>query len=131
MIKMYLPNTPSFFMEPAKIYKVKKVKMTCGGGMGGCSWDEYIVDFPKNFQFGNGWLDVTNYKGEKMILNARYIVKISDSQIVGMKTNSQNPHYAGIKTNYYETPIDDSVELCEGYGNNEVNGVKWLDRTDF
>ena len=128
MIKMYLPNTPSHFVGDAKIFKVKKVKMTCGGGMGGSSWDEYIVDFPQNF--GNGMLNVTNYKGEKMILNIRYIVKITDSQVVGITTNSQNLNYYGIKTNYYETPIDD-VDLYEEYGKNEVNGVKWLDRTNF
>ena len=129
MIKMYLPNTPSQFVGDAKIFKVKKVKMTCGGGIGGNSWYEYIVDFPQNF--GNGMLNVTNYKGEKMMLNIRYIVKVSDSQVVGITTNSQNNNYYGVKTNYYETPIDDDVELCKEYGNNEVDGVKWLDRTNF
>ena len=129
MIKMYLPNTPSHFVGGAKIFKVKKIRMTCGGGMGGSSWYEYIVDFPHNF--GNGMLNVTNYKGEKMLLNIRYIVKVSDSQIVGITTDSQNSHYGGVKTNYYETPIDDNVELCEEYGKTEVDGIKWLDRTDF
>ena len=129
MIKIYLPNTPSKFVGDAKIFKVKKVKMTCGGGVGGSSWYEYIVDFPE--LFGGGMLNVTNYKGEKMILNTRYIVKVSDSQVVGITTDSQNSHYSGIKTNYYETPIDDNVVLHNDYGKTEVNGIKWLESIDF
>lgn len=132
MIKMYLPNTPSKFVGDAKIFKVKKVLMTCGGGIGGSSWNEYIVDFPENFMFGNGMLNVTNYKGEKMMLSIRYIVKISDSQIVGITTDSRNPTYSGVKTNYYETPIDDEVCLINEYGNNrDAEGIKWLDRIDL
>lgn len=129
MIKIYLPNTPSHFVGDAKIFKVKKVKMTCGGGMGGSLWYEYIVDFPEHF--GNGMLNVTNYKGEKMMLNIRYIVKVSDSQVVGITTDSQNSHYGGIKTNYYETPIDDDIVLHNDYGKTEVDGIKWLEKTDF
>lgn len=132
MIKMYLPNTPSQFVGDAKIFKVKKVLMTCGGGIGGSSWNEYIVDFPENFMFGNGMLNVTNYKGEKMILSVRYIVKISDSQIVGITTDSQNPTYSGVKTNYYETSIDDDVRLISEYGTNrDAEGIKWLDRINL
>lgn len=129
MIKIYLPNTPSHFVGGAKIYKVKKVKMTCGGGMGGSVWNEYIIDFPENI--GTGHIDVTNYKGEKMLLNTRYIVKVTDSQVVGITTDSQNSHYFGVKTNYYETPIDDDVVLHNDYGKTESDGIKWLERIDF
>ena len=103
MIKMYLPNTPSYFIGGAKIFKVKKVKMTCGGGMGGSVWNEYIIDFPENIDTGH--IKVTNYKGEKMQLNTRYIVKVTDSQVVGITTDSQNSNFFGVKTNYYETPL--------------------------
>ena len=129
MIKMYLPNTPSRFVGKPKVIKVKRVKMTCGGGMGGASWDEYIVDLPESTE--QGLIKVTNYKGEKMTLNTRYVVKIVDSQIVAITTDSQNPNFYGKKSFYYETPCDDNVVQCNEYGGNDKNGIKFLERIDM
>ena len=129
MIKMYLPNTPSKFVGKAKVLKVKKVKMTCGGGMGGASWDEYVVDFPETPKCD--LIKVTNYKGEKMTLNTRYVVKVTDSQIVIITTDSQNPHYYGTKRFYYETPCDDDIVLCNEYGDSEKRGVKLFDSVNL
>lgn len=130
MIKIYLPNTPSTFVGGAKIYKVKKVMMSCGGGMGGSKWYEYIVDFPEHLY--NAHIEVTDYKGNKMLLNTRYIVKATDSQVVAITTNSKNPYNFGIKTFYYETPVDDNVMLYEKFGETEkAEGIEWLGKTNF
>ena len=129
MIKMYLPNTPSKFVGKAKVIKVQKVKMTCGGGMGGASWDEYIVDFPESIE--SGLVKVTNHKGKKMTLNTRYIVKIVDSQIVVITTDSQNPTYYGKKSFYYETPCDDDVVQCNEYKRGDQDNIKFLERIDL
>ena len=125
MITMYLPNTPSQFVGGAKIIKVKKVLMTCGGGMGGSSWTEYIVDFPRDINEKN-IVKVTNWKGEKMHLNTRYIVKVTDGQIVGITIDSQNKNCGvGVSTHYYATPIDNDVRLQNTYGDNEqTKGVQ-------
>lgn len=125
MIKIYLPNTPSRFIGKAQILKVKKVKMTCGGGIGGCSWDEYIVDFPETPK--HDLIKVADYKGNKMTLNTRYVVKVTDSQIVMITTDSQNPNYYGVKRFYYETPCNEAIMLCNEYGNSEKHGVKFLE----
>ena len=129
MIKMFLPNTPSKFVGKAKVIKVNKITMTCGGGIGGSSWSEYIVDFPDNVE--QGLVKVTNYKGEKMTLNTRYVVKIADSQIVVIITDSQNPNFYGKKSFYYETPCDDNVVLYADYGSNDKDGIKLLERIDL
>ena len=125
MIKMYLPNTPSKFIGMAKVIKIKKVKMTCGGGIGGASWDEYVVDFPETPKCD--LIKVTDYKGKKMTLNTRYIVKVTDSQIVMIATDSKNPNYYGKKKFYYETPCDDDIVLCNEFGDSEKRGVKFLE----
>lgn len=132
MIKMYLPNTPSRFVGNAKVIKVQKVRMTCGGGMGGASWYEYVVDFPETPR--HDLVKVTNYKGEKMTLNTAYVVKVEDSQIVAITTDSKNPTFYGMKSFYYETPCDDNVILCAEYGPNELYdryGIKFLERIDL
>lgn len=129
MIKMYLPNTPSRFIGKARVMKVKRVKMTCGGGMGGASWNEYVLDFPETPK--HDLIKVTNYKGEKMTINTAYVVKIMDSQIVAIVTDSQNPTFRGKKCFYYETPCDDNVVLCSEYGPNDKDSIKFLERIDL
>ena len=124
MIKIYLPNTPSKFVGKAKIIKVKRVKMTCGGGIGGSCWDEYVTDFPETPK--HDLIKVTNYKGVKMTINTAYVVKVVDSQIVIITTDSKNPNYYGVKSFYYETPCDDNIVLCSEYGDSEKHGVKFL-----
>lgn len=125
MIKMYLPNTPSRFIGKAKIIKVKKVKMTCGGGMGGAQWDEYLLDFPETPR--HDLVKVTNYKGEKMTINTAYVVKIVDRQIVVVTTDSQNPTYYGKKSFYYETFCDENVVQCNEYKRGDQNDIKLLE----
>ena len=103
--------------------------MTCGGGMGGASWDEYIVDFPETSKCD--LVKVSNYKGEKMTLNTRYVVKVIDSQIVMITTDSQNPTYRGKKSFYYETPCDDNVVQCSEFCGSDRNNIKLLERIDL
>ena len=125
MIKMYLPNNPSKFIGKAKVIRVKRVKMTCGGGIGGSCWDEYVVDFPETPK--HDLIKVTDYKGKKMTINTVYVVKVVDSQIVVITTDSKNPNYYGTKSFYYETSCDEDVVLCNEYGNSEKHGVKFLE----
>ena len=129
MIKMYLPNTPSRFVGKARVIKVKKVKMTCGGGMGGSVWDEYVVDYPE--RVGQGLIEVTDYRGKQMSLNTRYIVKVTDSQIVVITTDSQNSNFYGKKSFYYETPCDNNVVLCNEFGGNDKDNIKLIERIDL
>lgn len=121
MLKIGLPNTPSCFVGKEKIIKAQKVLMTCGGGMGGTQWNEYIVDFPDYLTPNDTLIDVTNYLGEKIKLNVAYIVKVSDTQIVSFTTDSKNPHNKGKFKFFYETPIDNKVILVREFleGNKE------------
>ena len=119
MIKFYLPNTPSYFVGDVDIKKVKKVKMTCGGGMGGSCWYEYIScdTMPEDLNYG--LINVVNYKGEKITINTMYVVKITEREVASIVTDSQNPHYSGIKKFFYEIPCGEDIELCNEYGRTE------------
>lgn len=54
-----------------------KVRMTCGGGMGGCEWYEYIK--PTEL-ISNSIIDVVNVFGEKKQINTRYVVKVEEQE---------------------------------------------------
>ena len=128
MIKFYLPNTPSYFVGDVDIKKVKKVKMTCGGGMGGSCWYEYIScdTMPEDLNYG--LINVVNYKGEKITINTMYVVKITEREVASIVTDSQNPHYSGIKKFFYEIPCGEEVGLCNEYGRTEEqHGVELIE----
>lgn len=131
MIKFYLPNTPSHFVGKVDIKKVKKVKMTCGGGMGGSCWYEYILcdTMPEDLSYG--LIDVVNYKGEKITINTMYIVKIVEREVANIITNSQNPYHSGLKKFFYEIPCGETVELCNEYGKTEEqHGIELIEIVD-
>jgi hypothetical protein len=119
MIKIFLPNTPSKFVGKPKVYKIKKILMTCGGGMGGRSWDEYVLAHTFPSDLPEGLFKVLNYKGEEVVLNAKYIVKIIDKYMIGISVDSQNSYCGvGITTYYYESPTN-NFKLTNEFGNTD------------
>lgn len=128
MISFYLPNTPSYFVGKVDIKRVKKIRMTCGGGMGGCSWYEYILCDTMPDDLSYGLINVVNYKGEKITLNTSYVVKIEEKEVASIVTNSQNPYHSGIKKFFYEIPCGEKVEICNKYGETEKqHGVELIE----
>lgn len=128
MIKFYLPNTPSYFVGKVDIKRVKKVKMTCGGGMGGNCWYEYILcdTMPEDLNYG--LINVVNYKGEKITINTMHVVKITEREVANIVTDSQNLHYSGIKKFFYEIPCGEEVKLYNEYGRTEEqHGVELIE----
>ena len=131
MLSIFLPNTPAQFIGKPEVYEIIKVKMTCGGGMGGCSWNEYIRShsFPIN---PKGMIRVINYKGEEIMLNADYMVKASRCQIVTIDISSQNPHYGGFKRYYYESPVCRDIALVNKFGDTtKQRGVELVDTIEI
>lgn len=76
---IYAPCTPANLVK-REISECYKVKMTCGGGMGGSVWDEYLkLDLP----LGNtGIVIMNNIFGEKLRINTAYAVKSERVRIV-------------------------------------------------
>lgn len=103
MIKKYLkevntnevvgvPMTPSEWIGDVEYIPVSKIRITCGGGMGGASWDEYvemIEDIPTDKM-----IKVKRVIDNKeLIINPRYIVTSENYEIAHRKLDSCNPHY--------------------------------------
>lgn len=111
-----LPMTPSKWVTTKPTYEaISRIKMTCGGGIGGSSWYEYVqrVSF-ENVHLGE-MLPVVTIDGREKLLNPNNIVTVeSDLQLVSGVINSQNPNFEigqheyrylcrdGVKVSFYD-----------------------------
>lgn len=70
--KIYLPNCPSKWSSKPKVSKIIIVRMTCGGGMGGSCWNEYL----KADKIIDGINDYERIDGIKIAINSKYVVRV-------------------------------------------------------
>lgn len=103
--KLGKPMTPGNWTDdPIEYIPITEIRMSCGGGMGGCVWSEYIqrIDMDDFIQSKDDFIKVVTYKGEEKILNKRYIVMFNNSyEIVKAKFDSKNYNFEmGIYTIY-------------------------------
>jgi hypothetical protein len=72
IIEIGLPCTPSKFVKGVDMVGYR-VKMSCGGGMGGSVWNEY---FAENVPEGEHTLvSLEDYTGRNKTINTKYVVK--------------------------------------------------------
>ena len=117
-MKIYRTCSPSSFTGKEEIHNMLKIRMSCGGGLGGSSWYEYIHD--TNELEGETPVWVTNYRGEKVKLNPKFMVKITPISIVKVTEDiTEWKFYGGTKPlhekylriRYIETPPYERVDL--------------------
>lgn len=67
--------TPSKWMGDPEYTKITRLKMTCGGGLGGQSWYEYVYrqQIPSN-----QIVAFTRYDGKEIRINTSYVVEAED-----------------------------------------------------
>ena len=70
---------PSNFIGSPELKSITRITMTCGGGLGGAQWDEYVC---KVSDIEEGIGTYTRYDGKRIRLNSRYIVKAEDYTLV-------------------------------------------------
>ena len=90
--KVYFPLTPCRWVGKPKVNEVYNITMSCGGGMGGSRWQEYVVD--SNVK--EGLNEYTTIEGKTITLNGRFIVKAERFYLVRVK-------YIHANTNFEET----------------------------
>ena len=121
-MKIYRTCSPSSFTGKEEIHNMLKIRMSCGGGLGGSSWYEYIHD--TNELEGETPVWVTNYRGEKVKLNPKFMVKITPISIVKVTEDiTEWKFYGGTKPlhekylriRYIETPPYERVDLVNDY----------------
>ena len=106
---IYAPCTPSNLVK-REISECYKVKMTCGGGMGGSVWDEYLKNdiLPGETKI----VIMKNIFGQTLRINTAYAVKSERVRIVSEVWDTL-PHanYSKIRFKSHVTKVWYAFEL--------------------
>ena len=84
-----VPTTPSLWYAGPEYHRYLKVTMTCGGGMGGSRWEEYIEvqELPSN-----RLVPVKGIGGKAFQINTAYVVKVEPITVMSAAYMSHNPY---------------------------------------
>ena len=113
-----LPRTPARWMGAPKYTEILKLTVTCGGGMGGSRWPEYVRRIPMNALPSNEMFIFTDIDGRTKIINTRYIVMVEQYTLVECTYYSENPYYPkGLCTVKYLVDDGQKVLLVPRFDN--------------
>lgn len=116
--KIGYPFTPGRWVSELQTNTVMRVRMTCGGGMGGSSWYEHIrIPACGELALGDRLAGYTTWDGHKKFLNGRYIVTAEPAKIVTAKfENLGNKNFpAGVTEYCFLGKIDEDYELADEF----------------
>lgn len=92
------------------------IEISCGGGMGGSYWKEYIIDFDVDALNVDGIIKVTLFNGETKYINTRNIVTATPVTIIRVSVNSKNTNFTHNYQEMYFTVNDvKHVKLINSY----------------
>lgn len=133
--------SPSAMPKIIKRIKAYEIVMSCGGGMGGSYWVEYIIDNDSTFP-SEQIIKVKNVLGEDVILNTRFVVKATPIDVLiiehdttdftnyhSKKCNeSHSIYYVSVHPNQ-ECEITDSYDDWERVCNNKqlIRSLSYMD----
>lgn len=90
-IVLGLPKTPARWDGNPVFTPITRILMSCGGGMGGSRWYEYVKRVPHSDM--NGLKTVTDVDGKEKTINAAYVVAMEDFSLVNCFYISNNPNF--------------------------------------
>lgn len=90
------PCTPSKWTHEPEYKKISVITMSCGGGMGGSKWREYVERIPMNNPL-NGIQTFTPIEGNDIRLNPQYMVKITNLTLVTVRYETTNSNFSKIR----------------------------------
>ena len=93
VVKFGFPMTPSKWVGKPKTRKITRLLMTCGGGMGGSRWYEYVEHFQFESIDPDGVVIVDRIDGKNVWVNPKYIVQAEDFVLVEADYDTTNPNY--------------------------------------
>ena len=108
------PMTPSIWVsKKPELIPITDIHMSCGGGMGGSSWHEYVKRIELDDLFANECIKVETYEGEEKILNKSYIVRANNNYtVIHGQLRSQNPNFEmGLYDCFWRVTNEDATEV--------------------
>ena len=89
------PMSPAYWVSGVSYREITRIKMTCGGGMGGSVWYEYVNRIPLKdlASFDKMCMTVRRWDGKEILLNRSYMVKAEQFTIASAVLRSQNSNF--------------------------------------
>lgn len=90
------PMTPGRWITKAndvQYFSITRLDVSCGGGMGGSRWYEYIQRIPLEELVAKERIIVTTWDGERKLINMNNVVKAEEYTIVSAVYHSDNPNF--------------------------------------
>ena len=90
------PRTPSVWVTKDVCYdEITRIKMSCGGGMGGSKWYEYVERVPLDAlaKIGRGCVVLRTYEGKDVLINMDYVVEAEQFTVASAVLDSRNPYF--------------------------------------
>lgn len=88
-----LPMTPSRWTGKIEYHPITKITVSCGGGIGGSRWDEYVDRIELRDISTEKMLIVNTINGEERLINPHYIVTAENLTMASAVIDSQNPNF--------------------------------------
>lgn len=113
--KIYQSVSPAEIIHSEKT-KVLRIKMSCGGGMGGSSWYETVEPVELT---PNSLVEVHTIQGEDKLINTSFVVEATEKQLFKTTEIHQNHNFRetmGIPLDYYYlAPLNMDVSVINRY----------------
>lgn len=85
------PITPGRWVSDVMYQPITRITMTCGGGLGGSVWCEYVERVPLEALAGlRGGAVFKTWDGKEIMLNTSNMVKAEQFTVASAVLNSQN-----------------------------------------
>lgn len=91
-----VPRTPSRWISKEMNYiPITRIGMSCGGGIGGSQWFEYVerIELSVLETYPSSLITVTTLDGKEKLINRDYVVDAEQFTVGWMLLNSQNPNF--------------------------------------
>lgn len=108
-LKINKPKSPSAWVGEPKYLPITRLKMSCGGGMGGSNWYEYVYRLEKIPS--NTMLNVKRYDGKSFFVNTAYVVNAENYKLVITKLDISA--WASLSNQIIEETTEKYLSLIE------------------
>lgn len=110
-----VPNTPCKWVGEPQYKSYLELLVTCGGGMGGSKWYEYIEESSTDLTQCPGMIYVTTIEGKHIFINTRFVVKAQEVRVMTVNCESDNPYCGGKIKEQWIVPDGVMVKLVPEY----------------
>lgn len=110
VVKKITPLSPGKWISEPEYQKISCIRVSCGGGMGGAQWLEYVERIDRCV-LNDKFATMRRIDGKEITLNTDNIVSVEDFTLITARYYSRNPNYQG--NNYIAVGLIEDWQTVE------------------